>query len=129
MTWLPHHTNIKARVIGIQGSTLKQLYNRRLDVDEGRFTYQLMRINTMHLKCAWARQSIGLDQRIDNHVSITITKRNFDDLIIPAATGGFGIKEQGLAGIVQSVALLELFENSNKCVLGGYLTHERLACM
>ena len=82
MTWLPHHTNIKARVIGIQGSTLKQLYNRRLDVDEGRFTYQLMRINTMHLKCAWARQSIGLDQRIDNHVSITITKRNFDNLVI-----------------------------------------------
>ena len=47
----------------------------------------------MHLKCAWARRSIGIDQRIDNHVSITITKRNFDDLILPAATRGFGIKE------------------------------------
>ena len=50
-------------------------------------------MNTMHLKCAWARRSIGIDQRIDNHMSITITKRNFDDLIIPAATRGFGIKE------------------------------------
>ena len=83
----------------------------------------------MHLKCAWARRSIDLDQRIDNHMSITITKRNFDDLILLAATGGFGIKEQGLAGIVPLVALLELFENSNNCVLGGFLTHERLACM
>ena len=83
----------------------------------------------MHLQCAWARRSIGIDQRIDNHMSITITKRNFDDLIIPAATRGFGIKEQGLAGIVQSVVLLELFEDSNNCVLGGFLTYERLACM
>ena len=64
-----------------------------LDIDEGRFTYQLMRINTMHLQCAWARQSIGIDQRIDNHISITITKRNFDDLILPAASGRLGIKE------------------------------------
>ena len=83
----------------------------------------------MHLKCAWARRSIGIDQRIDNHMSITITKRNFDDLILPAATSGFGIKEQGFAGIVQSVVLLELFEDSNNCVLVGFLTHERLACM
>ena len=83
----------------------------------------------MHLKCAWARRSIGIDQRIDNHMSITITKRNFDDLILPAATSGFGIKEQGFAGIVQSVVLLELFEDSNNCVLVSFLTHERLACM
>ena len=83
----------------------------------------------MHLQCAWARRSIGIDQRIDNHMSITITKRNFDDLILPAATSGFGIKEQGFAGIVQSVVLLELFEDSNNCVLVGFLTHERLACM
>ena len=83
----------------------------------------------MHFKCAWARRSIGIDQRIDNHMSITITKRNFDDLILPAATSGFGIKEQGFAGIVQSVVLLELFEDSNNCVLVGFLTHERLACM
>ena len=62
-------------------------------------------------------------------MSITITKRNFDDLILPAATSGFGIKEQGFAGIVQSVVLLELFEDSNNCVLVGFLTHERLACM
>ena len=58
-----------------------------------------------------------------------VTKRNFDDLILPAATSGFGIKEQGFAGIVQSVVLLELFEDSNNCVLVGFLTHERLACM
>ncbi len=83
----------------------------------------------MHFKCAWTRRSIGIDQRIDNHMSITITKRNFDDLILPAATSGFGIKEQGFAGIVQSVVLLELFEDSNNCVLVGFLTHERLACM
>ncbi len=67
-------------------------------------------MNTMHLQCAWARRSIGIDQRIDNHMSITITKRNFDDLILPAATRGFSIKEQGLAGIVPLVVLLEFLK-------------------
>ena len=65
----------------------------------------------MHLKCAWARRSIGIDQRIDNHMSITITKRNFNDLILPAATGGFGIKEQGFAGIVPLVLLDNLVKD------------------
>ena len=93
MPRLAHNTHIEAGIVSIQGSSFEQLYNRGLNINKGRFTYQLMRINTMHLKCAWARRSIDLDQRIDNHMSITITKRNFDDLILPAATRGFGIKE------------------------------------
>ena len=118
-----------AYVIGIKRASFEQLYNGWLDVDKGRFTDQFMRVNPVNFKRLWMTSSNGVNEGVDNHMSITITKRNLDDLIILAATGGFGIKEQGLAGIVQSVVLLEFFENSNNCVLGGFLTHERLACM
>ena len=44
-------------------------------------------------------------------MSITITKRNLDDLILPAATGGFSIKEQGFTGIVLLVVLGNLVKD------------------
>ena len=80
----------------------------------------------MHLKCAWARRSIGIDQLIDNHVSITITKRNFDNLVIHP---WFRYQRTRACWYRAIGCIARIFENSNNCVLGGFLTHERLACM
>ena len=111
MTRLAHHTHIEAGIVSIQGSCFDQLYNRGLNINKGRFTYQLMQVNSVNFKRLWMTRSIGVNEGVDNQISITITKRNFDDLVFPAATAGFGIKEQGFAGIVPLVVLGNLVKD------------------